>query len=150
MWRGGNRRLDDDSHKPLGRLSLTGGGTLPCPRARRGECSWKNSDFSVRIVNGPGSQGGSPGWEVGREHHQVPKSCPSNLSSPGYLLLGLLAMLLTVETFSELPQVRTVVKFFGSSDPSTAEDQVGIIGQDELALSTLSAPTTPSGQAPAC
>lgn len=68
----------------------------------------------------------------------------------GYLLLGLLAMLLTVETFSELPQVRTVVKFFGSSDPSTAEDQVGIIGQDELALSTLSAPTTPSGQAPAC
>ncbi|KAI5278005.1 potassium channel subfamily K member 7 [Manis pentadactyla] len=68
----------------------------------------------------------------------------------GYLLLGLLAMLLTVETFSELQQVRAMVKFFGSSEPLTSEDQVGITGQDELALSTLSAPTTPSGQAPAC
>lgn len=69
---------------------------------------------------------GSPAWEVGKEHHWHPKSCPSNLSSPGYLLLGLLAMLLTVETFSELPQVRAMVKFFGSSGLLTAEDQGGI------------------------
>ncbi|KAM4845089.1 potassium channel subfamily K member 7 [Thomomys bottae] len=55
----------------------------------------------------------------------------------GYLLLGLLAMLLAVETFSELPQVRAMVKFFGSSGPMTAEDQQGILGQDVLDLSTL-------------
>lgn len=48
------------------------------------------------------------------------------VSPAGYLLLGLLAMLLTVETFSELPQVRAMVKFFGSSGLLTAEDQGGI------------------------
>ncbi|XP_001493898.1 potassium channel subfamily K member 7 [Equus przewalskii] len=72
----------------------------------------------------------------------------------GYLLLGLLAMLLAVETFSELPQVCAMVKFFGSSGPLTTEDQGGILGQDELALSTLppsaAAPAAPSEQAPAC
>lgn len=80
----------------------------------------------------------------------APESCPSNLSSPGYLLLGLLAMLLAVETFSELPQVRAMVKFFGSSDPLNAEDEGGILGQDELALSTLPPPEAAAGQAPAC
>jgi hypothetical protein len=50
-------------------------------------------------------------WEVVGEYHEHPNS---NLSSPGYLLLGLLAMLLAVETFSELPQIRAMVKFFGS------------------------------------
>ncbi|XP_075829303.1 potassium channel subfamily K member 7 [Microtus pennsylvanicus] len=55
----------------------------------------------------------------------------------GYLLLGLLAMLLAVETFSELPQVRAMVKFFGPSGSRTDEDQDGILGQDELALSTM-------------
>ncbi|KAF5928166.1 potassium channel subfamily K member 7 [Diceros bicornis minor] len=68
----------------------------------------------------------------------------------GYLLLGLLAMLLAVETFAELPQVRAMVKFFGSSGPLTAEDQGGILDQDELALSTLPPPAAPSEQAPAC
>lgn len=67
----------------------------------------------------------------------------------GYLLLGLLAMLLAVETFSELPQVRALVKFFGSSGPLTAEDQGGILGQDELALSTLPSSTSAPEQAPA-
>lgn len=87
---------------------------------------------------------------MGGEHQQHPKSCPSNLSSPGYLLLGLLAMLLAVETFLELPQVNAMVKFFGPSGPSTTEDQGGILGQDALALSTLP-PATPSPeQAPAC
>ncbi|XP_008145267.2 potassium channel subfamily K member 7 isoform X2 [Eptesicus fuscus] len=66
----------------------------------------------------------------------------------GYLLLGLLAMLLAVETFSELPQVRALVKFFGSSGPLTAEDQGGILGQDELALSTLPPSAAAPEQAP--
>lgn len=60
-------------------------------------------------------------------------------------------MLLAVETFSELPQVRAMVKFFASSGPSTAEDQGGILGQDELALSgPLPAAAPASEQAPAC
>ncbi|KAF6333264.1 potassium two pore domain channel subfamily K member 7 [Rhinolophus ferrumequinum] len=67
-----------------------------------------------------------------------------------YLLLGLLAMLLAVETFSELPQVHAMVKFFGSSGPLTTEDQGGILGQDELSLSTLPPSTTAPAQAPAC
>lgn len=101
-------------------------------------------------MSGIRCQGESPRWEVGREHHQHPKSCPSNLSPPGYLLLGLLAMLLAVETFSELPQVHAMVKFFGSSGPLTTEDQGGILGQDELSLSTLPPSTTAPAQAPAC
>uniref|UniRef100_A0A8C9PXF2 Potassium channel subfamily K member n=1 Tax=Spermophilus dauricus TaxID=99837 RepID=A0A8C9PXF2_SPEDA len=68
----------------------------------------------------------------------------------GYLLLGLLAMLLAVETFSELPQVRAMVKFFGPSDSMTPEDQGGILGQDELSLSTLPPDAPAAGQAPAC
>ncbi|XP_024429757.3 potassium channel subfamily K member 7 [Desmodus rotundus] len=68
----------------------------------------------------------------------------------GYLLLGLLAMLLAVEMFLELPQVRAIVKFFGSGSPSTTEDQGGILGQDELALSTLPTATAAPEQAPAC
>ncbi|XP_037002388.2 potassium channel subfamily K member 7 [Artibeus jamaicensis] len=68
----------------------------------------------------------------------------------GYLLLGLLAMLLAVETFLELPQVQAMAKFFGSSGPSTTEDQDGILGQDALALSTLPPATTAPEQARAC
>ncbi|XP_004682682.1 PREDICTED: potassium channel subfamily K member 7 [Condylura cristata] len=68
----------------------------------------------------------------------------------GYLLLGLLAMLLAVETISELPQVRATVKFFGCSGPSSAEDQGGILSQDQLALSTLHNTAAASEQAPAC
>lgn len=69
---------------------------------------------------------------------------------PGYLLLGLLAMLLAVKTFSELPQVHAMVKFFGSSGPLNAEDQDGILGQDELALSTLPPSAAAPEQALAC
>ncbi|XP_075401529.1 potassium channel subfamily K member 7 [Tenrec ecaudatus] len=68
----------------------------------------------------------------------------------GYMLLGLLAMLLTVETFVELPQVRALVGFFMPSSPPIAEEQGGIVGQDELALRTVSSPGTapPAGPAP--
>lgn len=59
-------------------------------------------------------------------------------------------MLLAVETFSELPQVRAMVKFFGSSGSVTPEDQGGILGQDELSLSTLPPDAPAAGQAPAC
>ena len=90
------------------------------------------------------------GWEVSGEHCQHPESCPSNLSSPGYLLLGLLAMLLTVEMFLELPQVRAMVKFFRSRGPLNAEDEGGIVGQDELALSTLPPSAAAPERAPAC
>ncbi|MBZ3880947.1 Potassium channel subfamily K member 7 [Sciurus carolinensis] len=68
----------------------------------------------------------------------------------GYLLFGLLAMLLAVETFSELPQVRAMVTFFGSSGSMTPEDQGSILGQDELSLSTLPPDAPAAGQAPAC
>ncbi|XP_076971838.1 potassium channel subfamily K member 7 [Tamandua tetradactyla] len=70
----------------------------------------------------------------------------------GYLLLGLLAMLLAVETFSELPQVRAVVRFFGSSGPQAADDQGGLVAQDQLALSALppAVPAAAPQQALAC
>ncbi|XP_003419476.1 potassium channel subfamily K member 7 [Loxodonta africana] len=61
----------------------------------------------------------------------------------GYMLFGLLAMLLVVETLAELPQVTAIVRFFESSGPSIAEDQGGIVEQDGLALSTLP-PAAPS------
>lgn len=86
-------------------------------------------------------------WVGGGWEHE---SCPSKLPSSGYLLLGLLAMLLTVETFSELPQVRAMVKFFGSSGPVNAEDEGAILGQDELALSTMPPSAAAPAQAPAC
>lgn len=68
-------------------------------------------------------------------------------------------MLLAVETFSELPQVQAMVKFFGPSGSTTDEDQDGILGQDELALSTMppdtpvlerTIPASASEQTPAC
>ncbi|KAM6159058.1 potassium channel subfamily K member 7 [Rhynchocyon petersi] len=68
----------------------------------------------------------------------------------GYMLLGLLAMLLAVETFLELPQVRAMVRFFEYSGPSIAEDQSGIVGQDELALATVPPAAPAPEQAPAC
>ncbi|XP_055466622.1 potassium channel subfamily K member 7 [Psammomys obesus] len=77
----------------------------------------------------------------------------------GYLFLGLLAMLLAVETFSELPQVHAMVKFFGPSGSRIDEDQDGILGQDELALSVVPSdspaleqtiPAPASEQAPTC
>ncbi|XP_004596906.2 potassium channel subfamily K member 7 [Ochotona princeps] len=69
----------------------------------------------------------------------------------GYLLLGLLAMLLAVETFLELPQVRAMVEFFACSDSRTLEDQGSILGQDELALGTRAGAAPPASvQAPAC
>uniref|UniRef100_A0A8C0XF78 Potassium channel domain-containing protein n=1 Tax=Castor canadensis TaxID=51338 RepID=A0A8C0XF78_CASCN len=88
-----------------------------------------------------------PGWD--RNLHPVIYHL-GQLSLLGYLLLGLLAMLLAVETFSELPQIRAMVKFFGSSGPMTAEDQSGILSQDELDLSTLPPAVPTSEQDEAC
>ncbi|XP_033716965.1 potassium channel subfamily K member 7 [Tursiops truncatus] len=76
--------------------------------------------------------------------------CLGQFALLGYLLLGLLAMLLTVETFLELPQVRAMVKFFRSRGPLNAEDEGGILGQDELALSTLPPSAAAPERAPAC
>lgn len=59
-------------------------------------------------------------------------------------------MLLAVETFTELPQVCAMVKFFGTSAPVTADDQDGIVSQDELALNNLPPATPASEQALAC
>ncbi|XP_037694942.1 potassium channel subfamily K member 7 [Choloepus didactylus] len=87
----------------------------------------------------------------GHGHHLHPALYSlGRLALLGYLLLGLLAMLLTVETFSELPQVRALVRFFESSGPPTADDQSSIVLQDELALSTLPPATPAPEQAPAC
>lgn len=55
-------------------------------------------------------------------------------------------MLLAVETFSELPQVRAMVKYFGPSGSRNDEDQDGILGQDELALSTMPSESPTLGQ----
>ncbi|XP_007518666.2 potassium channel subfamily K member 7 isoform X2 [Erinaceus europaeus] len=68
----------------------------------------------------------------------------------GYMFLGLLAMLLAVETFSELPQVRALVTYFRPTHPESSEDQGGILDQDELALSAVPAAATAPGQVPAC
>ncbi|XP_060032041.1 potassium channel subfamily K member 7 isoform X1 [Erinaceus europaeus] len=67
-----------------------------------------------------------------------------------YMFLGLLAMLLAVETFSELPQVRALVTYFRPTHPESSEDQGGILDQDELALSAVPAAATAPGQVPAC
>lgn len=64
------------------------------------------------------------------------------------MLLGLLAVLLAAEMFAELPQARALVKLFGASGPLAAEDQGGILGQDELALSTLPPSAAAPDQAP--
>lgn len=109
-------------------------------------CGWKKPDGCVqKTVSSTRCQAWRVTCLAGEQG-----SALAHLSSPGYLLLGLLAMLLVVETFSELPQARALVKFFGSSGPMTAEDQGGILGQDDLALSTLAPPAAAPQQAPTC
>lgn len=131
------RSLDYNSHNHWGRLSLTG----------VGDFSWKNSAENCEWHQVPGR---APRRGGGQRASSASQKLPENLFSPGYLLLGLLAVLLAVETFSELPHARALVKFFGSSGPLTAEDQGGILGQDELALSTLPPSAAAPERAPAC
>lgn len=103
---------------------------------------------SIKRLSGTGVVGGILGSSVGSISTRTATLVTS--SPPGYLLLGLLAVLLAVETFSELPQVQALVNFFGSGDPLSDEDQAGILGQDELAMSTQSQSSPAPEQAPAC
>ncbi|XP_074132649.1 potassium channel subfamily K member 7 [Sminthopsis crassicaudata] len=65
----------------------------------------------------------------------------SQLALMGYLLLGLLFLLSTLETVSELREVRALVGFFSSSSQSPEEDQRAIVSQDALALSHCPPPS---------
>ncbi|XP_020823818.1 potassium channel subfamily K member 7 [Phascolarctos cinereus] len=66
----------------------------------------------------------------------------SQLALICYLLLGLLTLLLTLETVSELKEVQAVVAFFSYSISKSPEDQTGIVTQDALTLSNCPPPTT--------
>ncbi|KAM9134397.1 potassium channel subfamily K member 7 isoform 2-T2 [Pangshura tecta] len=66
-----------------------------------------------------------------------------------YLLLGLLAMLLALETIYELREVHSLVRFFAprqaSASPSSEDDdQLEILSHDQLGLATVCG-VTPSG-----
>ncbi|XP_043826952.1 potassium channel subfamily K member 7 [Dromiciops gliroides] len=63
-----------------------------------------------------------------------------------YLLLGLLALLLTLETVSELKEVQTLVGFFSySGSECPEEDQRDIMTQDALTLSSCPPPSACPG-----
>ncbi|XP_069500957.1 potassium channel subfamily K member 1-like [Ambystoma mexicanum] len=52
-----------------------------------------------------------------------------------YLIVGLIAMLLAIETFSGLPEIRAFLRLFKSKHKQVREDdRLGILSQDELAL----------------
>uniref|UniRef100_A0A674IFE0 Potassium channel subfamily K member n=1 Tax=Terrapene triunguis TaxID=2587831 RepID=A0A674IFE0_9SAUR len=66
-----------------------------------------------------------------------------------YLLLGLLAMLLALETIYELREVHSLVRFFApprapASPSSEDDDQMEILSRDQLGLATVCG-ATPSG-----
>ncbi|XP_015673166.1 potassium channel subfamily K member 1 [Protobothrops mucrosquamatus] len=60
------------------------------------------------------------------------------LSITCYLLTGVLAMLVTLETVYQLKEVRALIRFFAPSRSSTPEeeDRVGIVSRDQLALTS--------------
>ncbi|XP_032090202.1 potassium channel subfamily K member 7 [Thamnophis elegans] len=60
------------------------------------------------------------------------------LSITCYLLSGLLAMLVTLETIYQLQEIRALVRFFAPSRRATLkeEDRVGIVTRDQLALTS--------------
>ncbi|XP_068922447.1 potassium channel subfamily K member 7 [Petaurus breviceps papuanus] len=80
----------------------------------------------------------------GQDHHPA-LYWISQLALVCYLLLGLLALLLTLETVSELKEVRAVMGFFSSSISKSPEDQRGIVTQDVLALSNCPPPSASPG-----
>ncbi|XP_007431348.2 potassium channel subfamily K member 1, partial [Python bivittatus] len=60
------------------------------------------------------------------------------LSLTCYLLIGLLAMLVTLETAYQLQEIRAAVRFFAPScnSPPEEDDRLGIVTRDQLALTT--------------
>ncbi|XP_051820308.1 potassium channel subfamily K member 7 [Antechinus flavipes] len=85
----------------------------------------------------------------GRERHPA-LYWLSQLALIGYLLLGLLVLLSTLETVSELREVRALVGYFSPSPQSSEEDQRDIVSQDALALRHCPPPgASPAPPAPA-
>ncbi|XP_036621198.1 potassium channel subfamily K member 7 [Trichosurus vulpecula] len=68
----------------------------------------------------------------------------SQLAVICYLLLGLLALLLTLETVSELKEIQAVIGFFSYSGSESPDDQRGIVTQDVLTLSNCPPPPSTS------
>ncbi|XP_061450080.1 potassium channel subfamily K member 1-like [Rhineura floridana] len=69
------------------------------------------------------------------------------LSITCYLLVGLLAMLVTVETAHQLWDIRALVHFFAPAHdpPPEDDDRLEILARDQLALITLSGSTSQDG-----
>uniref|UniRef100_A0A670Z4K1 Potassium channel domain-containing protein n=1 Tax=Pseudonaja textilis TaxID=8673 RepID=A0A670Z4K1_PSETE len=62
----------------------------------------------------------------------------------GYLLTGLLAMLVTLETIYQLQEIHALVRFFAPSRRQRLEeDRVGIVTRDQLALTSNLGPCSP-------
>lgn len=72
----------------------------------------------------------------------------SSVPTSGYLLVGLLAMLLALETAYKLQEIRAFVHFFSPAcDPSHLEDdRLEILARDQLALATVSAAAAASDE----
>lgn len=68
---------------------------------------------------------------------------------PGYLLVGLLAVLMALETAYRLQEVQAFVSFFGPTQdlPSEDSDRLEILPRDQLALSTVSGGSSQEGPA---
>ncbi|XP_070807593.1 potassium channel subfamily K member 7 [Pituophis catenifer annectens] len=67
------------------------------------------------------------------------------LSITCYLLTGLLAMLVTLETIYRLQEIRALIRFFAPSRRPIleADDRVGIVTRDQLALTSNLEPCSP-------
>lgn len=68
----------------------------------------------------------------------VPRRC-CHFSPTGYLLLGLIAMLVVLETFCELHELKKFRKMFYVKKDKD-EDQVHIIEHDQLSFSSITDP----------
>ncbi|CAI5797750.1 potassium channel subfamily K member 7 [Podarcis lilfordi] len=81
---------------------------------------------------------------VPRGSSQPPLHELYELSITCYLLVGLLAMLVTLETAYQLQEVRAFVCFFApaSDPPQEDDDRLEILARDQLALATVSGSTS--------
>ncbi|XP_061462574.1 potassium channel subfamily K member 7 [Rhineura floridana] len=84
---------------------------------------------------------------VPRGSSQPPLHELYELSITCYLLVGLLAMLVTLETAYQLREVRVLVSFFASArhPPPEDDDRLEILARDQLALTTVSGSTFQDG-----